>query len=105
MITDESEDYMLKLAIAVLGPLIFLCVTAGGVLFYVFTRKTKRNRKPKGPRDNKLLMEADVEPAMLQFTSSSHASSNTNHSHELKATAAGDSTLKVLYVDDNLIKY
>lgn len=85
---------MVKLTLAVLAPLILLFLIAAGVFFYIFTRRTKRKRKPKA-RHNKLLIEADLEPSMLHFTSSSHASSNTYHSHELKATAAGDSTLKV----------
>lgn len=47
------------------------------------------------PHQNELMIDPDVEPSMLHFSFPSSAPSASYHPHELRATAAGDSTLKV----------
>lgn len=89
----ESENYVLRLILTILGPIIGLGIAIGGVVFYIFVRRTKRKRPPT-IRRNKLLIDPEIEPSILHFSSPSN-SATTYHPHELRATAAGDSTLKV----------
>ncbi|KAG7188924.1 hypothetical protein KM043_008525 [Ampulex compressa] len=89
----DNENYVVKLTLAILGPMVGLGVMAGGVLFCLLARRTRRKR-PLAPRRNKLIIDSDIEPSMLHFSFSSPTSTSTYHSHELRATAAGDSTLK-----------
>ncbi|XP_066592136.1 activin receptor type-1-like [Prorops nasuta] len=89
----EKEDYIFKLTLAILGPIIGLSVIAGGIVFYVLARRARRKR-PLATRRNKLLIDAELEPSILNFSSPSSTSTTTYHPHELRATAAGDSTLK-----------
>lgn len=88
----DKGNYVVKLTFAILGPMIAL-VVAGGILFCLLSHRTRRKR-PMTSRRNKLI-DPDNEPSMLHFSFSSPTSSATCHPHELRATAAGDSTLKV----------
>lgn len=88
----DKENYIMKLTFAILGPMIVLIV-AGGILFCFLAHRTRRKRPMS--RRNKLILDPDNEPSMLHFSFSSPTSSATYHPHELRATAAGDSTLKV----------
>ncbi|XP_020296723.1 activin receptor type-1-like [Pseudomyrmex gracilis] len=88
----DRGNYVLKLTFAILGPLVGLLV-AGVVLFCLLTHRTRRKR-PIVSRRNKLISDSEIEPSMLHFSFSSPTSSTTCHPHELRATAAGDSTLK-----------
>lgn len=89
----DRGNYVVKLTFAILGPMIALLV-AGGILFCLLAHRTRRKR-PMASRRNKLIIDSDIEPSMLHFSFSSPTSSATYHPHELRATAAGDSTLKV----------
>ncbi|KAK2581076.1 hypothetical protein KPH14_006118 [Odynerus spinipes] len=89
----ESEDYVIKLTLSILGPILGLGIIAGGVLFCLIARKTRRKR-PLALRHKRLIIDSELEPSMLHFSSPSPVSSTTYHAHELQATAAGDSTLK-----------
>lgn len=89
----DKEYYVIKLTCAILGPLVALLVV-GGIIFSLMAHKIRRKR-PMAPRRNKLILDSEIEPSMLHFSFSSPASSATYHPHELRATAAGDSTLKV----------
>lgn len=88
----DKGNYVVKLTFAILGPMIALLV-AGGILFCLLAHRTRRKRPMA--RRNKLIIDPDIEPSMLHFSFSSPTSSATYHPHELRATAAGDSTLKV----------
>ncbi|XP_050450463.1 activin receptor type-1-like [Cataglyphis hispanica] len=88
----DKGNYVVKLTFAILGPMIALLV-AGGILFCLLAHRTRRKR-PMASRRNKLIIDPDIEPSMLHFSFSSPTSSATYHPHELRATAAGDSTLK-----------
>ena len=90
----DSVDYWLKLTLAILCPMIGLGVIASGVLFCLLARRSRRKRSTTSKR-NKLLIDLDIGPSILHFTSPSSALVTTYHPHELRATAAGDSTLKV----------
>ncbi|XP_012284466.1 activin receptor type-1 [Orussus abietinus] len=89
----DGEDYAAKLTLAILGPMVGLGIVAGGVLFCLLVRRTRR-KHPSAPRRSKLLMDSEMEPSILHFTSPSPTSTTTYHPHEFRATAAGDSTLK-----------
>lgn len=98
MLSDADRgNYVVKLTFAILGPMIGL-VVAAGVLFCLLAHRTRRKRPIASSRRNKLILDPDIEPSMLHFSFSSPASSATYHPHELRATAAGDSTLKVYYI-------
>ncbi|CAK9801289.1 Activin receptor type-1 [Anthophora quadrimaculata] len=88
-----EEDYAIKLTLAILGPMVGFCIIAGVVLFYLLVCRTRRKRT-LAARRNKLVIDSEMEPSILHFSFSSPTSTTTYHSHELKATAAGDSTLK-----------
>ncbi|KAK0157927.1 hypothetical protein PV328_011612 [Microctonus aethiopoides] len=89
-----NEDYAVKLTLAILGPIIALGAVGGGVLFCLLARKTRRKR-PLVTKRNKLLVDSEMEPSiLLHFPSSSPTSTTNYHPHELRATAAGDSTLR-----------
>ncbi|XP_043470581.1 activin receptor type-1-like [Leptopilina heterotoma] len=88
----EGEDYLLKLILAILGPIIGLGIITCGIFFCLLARKT-RAKRPSASKRNKLLIDAEMGPSILHFTSTSPASANYQP-HELRATAAGDSTLK-----------
>ncbi|XP_047356093.1 activin receptor type-1-like [Vespa velutina] len=90
---ESESDYVIKLTLAILGPMLGLGIIAGGVLFCLITRKTRRKR-PLASRHKRLIIDSELEPSMLHFSSPSPVSSTTYHAHELQATAAGDSTLK-----------
>lgn len=89
----DRGNYVVKLTFAILGPMIGLIVAAG-VLFCLLAHRTRRKRPIASSRRNKLILDSELEPAILHFSFSSPASSATYHPHELRATAAGDSTLK-----------
>ncbi|XP_036147164.1 activin receptor type-1 isoform X2 [Monomorium pharaonis] len=90
-IDADNEYYVIKLTFAVLGLLIGLLIV-GGIMLSLLSHLIRR--KPIIPRRNKLILDSEVESSMLHFSFSSPMSSATNHPHELRATAAGDSTLK-----------
>lgn len=90
-----EEDYAVKLTLAILGPVVGFCIIAGIVLFYLLVCRTRKKRT-LAARRNKLVIDSEMESSILHFSFSS-PTSTTYHSHELKATAAGDSTLKVWY--------
>jgi len=98
-----------KLTFAILGPIIGLLII-GGILFRLLAHRTLKKRSMV-PRRNKLILDSEVEPSVLHFSFSSPTSSATYHPHELRATAAGDSTLKVhkitvLYLSyNNYVRY
>lgn len=87
---------MLKLILAILGPIIGLGIITCGIFFCLLARKT-RGKRPTSSKRNKLLIDAEMGPSILHFTSTSPASTNYQP-YELRATAAGDSTLKVIYL-------
>lgn len=89
----DKGNYIIKLTFAILGPIIGLLII-GGILFRWLAHRTLKKRS-MAPRRNKLILDSEVEPSVLHFSFSSPTSSATYHSHELRATAAGDSTLKV----------
>lgn len=83
----------MKLTFAILGPLVGLLVV-GGIILGLLAHRIRRKR-PTAPRRNRLILDSEIEPSMLHFSFSPPTSSATYHPHELRATAAGDSTLKV----------
>ncbi|KOX81294.1 Activin receptor type-1 [Melipona quadrifasciata] len=87
-----EEDYVVKLTLTILGSLVGFCIIAGIVLFYLLVCRTRKKRT-LAARRNKLVIDSEMESSILHFSFSS-PTSTTYHSHELKATAAGDSTLK-----------
>jgi len=89
----NEENYVIKLTFAILGPMLALMIV-GGILFCVLAHRTRRKR-PITSRRNKLILDSEIEPSMLHFSFTSPTSSAIYHPHELRATAAGDSTLKV----------
>ncbi|KAL0103094.1 hypothetical protein PUN28_017437 [Cardiocondyla obscurior] len=89
----DNEYYVTKLTFSILGPLVGLFLV-GAFIFYILTGYRIRTKRPMAPRRNKLILNSEVEPSMLHFSFSSPTSSANYHSHELRATAAGDSTLK-----------
>ncbi|KAH0950097.1 hypothetical protein HN011_008070 [Eciton burchellii] len=98
-ININEENYVIKLTFAILGPMLALMIV-GGILFCVLAHRTRRKR-PITSRRNKLILDSEIEPSMLHFSFTSPTSSAIYHPHELRATAAGDSTLKE-YLDDRL---
>lgn len=85
----------MKLTLAILGPMLGFCIIAGGVLLYILVCRTRR-KQPLAVRRNKLVMDSEIEPSILHFSFSSPTSTSI-YPHELRATAAGDSTLKVYF--------
>ena len=89
----ESKN-TLKIALALIGVFsvgLVLC----SILFYF--KICKNRRQTMAPRHNKKLSESRLEQPMLAFPSLPSAGGGSNsYSHEFRATAAGDSTLKVL---------
>lgn len=94
VILDVEENYAIKLTLAILGPMVGFCIITGILLFYLLVCRTRRKRTLAAGR-NKLVIDSEMEPSILHFSFSSPTSTTMNHSHELRATAAGDSTLKV----------
>ncbi|XP_008544575.1 activin receptor type-1 [Microplitis demolitor] len=88
-----GKYYATKLALAIVGSILLISSIVGGILFYTLAGKTRRKRSLVLKR-NKLLVDPELEPSMLHFPSSSLTSTTNYHPHELRATAAGDSTLK-----------
>ncbi|XP_078043997.1 type I BMP receptor saxophone isoform X2 [Augochlora pura] len=88
-----KEDYTVKLTLAILGLMVGFCVIAGGLLFYLLVCRARRKR-PLTAKRNKLVIESELESSYLHFSFSSPTSVPTCPAHELRATAAGDSTLK-----------
>ncbi|XP_076287455.1 activin receptor type-1-like isoform X1 [Lasioglossum baleicum] len=88
-----KEDYTIKLTLTILGLMVGFCVVAGGLLFYLLVCRTRRKR-PLTAKRNKLAIESEMESSYLHFSFSSPTSVPTCPAHELRATAAGDSTLK-----------
>ncbi|XP_053990500.1 activin receptor type-1 isoform X1 [Hylaeus volcanicus] len=87
-----EEDYAIKLILTILGPMVGFCIIAGGVLFYLLACRTHKKR-PLTARHSKLVIDSEMEPSILHFSFSS-PTFTTTYPHELRATAAGDSTLK-----------
>ncbi|KAH0534841.1 activin receptor type-1 isoform X1 [Cotesia glomerata] len=92
-LSDNGEKYATKLALSIMGSIIVVSIIIGGIIFFTLLSKTRRKRSLVLKR-NKLLVDPELEPSMLHFPSSSLTSSTNYHPHELRATAAGDSTLK-----------
>ena len=93
---DTDEEYHeIRLTLVIFG-LVSGMVIFGGIALCLFAHRIRRKR-PMSSRRNKLILDSEIEPSMLHFSFSSPTSSATYHSHELRATAAGDSTLKVRY--------
>lgn len=88
-----EENYAVKLTLAILGPMLGFCIIAGGVLLYLLAYRTRRKR-PLVVRRSKLVIDSEIEPSILHFSFSSPTSTSI-YPNELRATAAGDSTLKV----------
>lgn len=86
----DKEYHALKLTFAILGMLVGIF---GGIAFGLMLQRIRRKR-PMPPRQNKLIIDSEIEPSIMHFSFSSPTSSATYNSHELRATAAGDSTLK-----------
>ncbi|XP_032663836.1 activin receptor type-1-like [Odontomachus brunneus] len=84
--------YVLKLTFAILGSVAGLFI-AGGFLLCLLTHRLRR-KESMAPHQNELMIDSDIEPSMLHFSFPSSAPSASYHPHELRATAAGDSTLK-----------
>lgn len=74
--------------------MVGLGIVGSGVLACILILRTRRKR-PLVPRRNKLLIDSELEPSSLHF-SSFPSTTSTYHTHELRATAAGDSTLKAI---------
>lgn len=89
----DKEYHVIRLTFVILGLLSGMLIF-GGIALCLFVHRIRRKR-PMAPRRNKLILDSEIEPSMLHFSFSSPTSSATYHSHELRATAAGDSTLKV----------
>jgi len=93
---NDKEYHVIRLTFVILGLLSGMLIF-GGIALCLFVHRVRRKR-PMVPRRNKLFLDSEIEPSsMLHFSFSSPTSSATYHSHELRATAAGDSTLKVRY--------
>lgn len=94
---DSNEGYyILKLTFAILGSIVGLFI-AGGFLLCLLTHRLRR-KESMAPHQNELMIDSfdrSIEPSMLHFSFPSSAPSASYHPHELRATAAGDSTLKV----------
>ncbi|XP_076763522.1 type I BMP receptor saxophone [Xylocopa sonorina] len=90
---DIDQDFAIKLTLAIVGSVLGFSVIALIVTFYLLVCRTRRKRT-LAARRNKLVIDSEMEPSILHFSFSSPTSTATYHSHELKATAAGDSTLK-----------
>ncbi|KAG5313414.1 ACVR1 protein, partial [Acromyrmex insinuator] len=91
--TNTDEEYHeIRLTLVIFG-LVSGMVIFGGIALCLFAHRIRRKR-PMSSRRNKLILDSEIEPSMLHFSFSSPTSSATYHSHELRATAAGDSTLK-----------
>lgn len=84
---------VLKIALKILAPIFFISFIIGGILLYFRCRKTRKKRN-SGSRDVKIVMETGNEQSMPNL---SVPLLTGNWSHELRAIAAGDSTLKVTY--------
>jgi len=96
LLDADKEYHVIKLTFAILG-LLAGTLIFGGIVFSLFVHRIRRKR-PIAPRRNKLILDSEIEPSMLHFSFSSPTSSATYHPHELRATAAGDSTLKVYII-------
>ncbi|KYN06312.1 PREDICTED: activin receptor type-1-like [Cyphomyrmex costatus] len=91
--TNTNKEYhVIRLTFVILGLLSGMLIF-GGIALCLFIHRVRRKR-PTVPRRNKLILDSEIEPSMLHFSFSSPTSSATYHSHELRATAAGDSILK-----------
>lgn len=77
-----------------MGPAVVFVTLAGGILFFLYARRARRER-PLVTKRNKLLVDPDIESSMMNFSTSTPSSNGNYHTHELRATAAGDSTLRV----------
>ncbi|XP_011494539.1 PREDICTED: activin receptor type-1 [Ceratosolen solmsi marchali] len=93
--TDGTEmKNVIKVTLAILGPILGLSFIFCAIFLYYRNRRTRRNRSTT-PRRSKKLIESRMEPSMLAFSSPiSTAGGTMSYSHEFRATAAGDSTLK-----------
>lgn len=81
---------------SILGPIIGIFIfIVGTVLLFIFARRIKRKR-PLVTKRNKLLSDTDIDSLMIHNSSSTPGLiGNGNNPHELRATAAGESTLRV----------
>lgn len=71
---------MVKLTLAIFGPMVGFCIIAGIVLFYLLVCRTCRKRTLTARR-NKLVIGSEMEPSILHFSFSSSISTTTYHSH------------------------
>lgn len=87
---EINEKYAFKLSIPILGPIIGVFIfVIGTILLFIFARKIKRKR-PLVTKRNKLLSDADFDSLMINNSSLSPGSIG----NELRATAAGENTLR-----------
>ena len=94
-----SEMWNTKMiTLAVLLPLLAIVLLVCGILL-MYYRKQKNRRTSqtiKTPRRALMLIESGIEPSMFALSSlMSVPGGTTSYSHEFRATAAGDTTLKV----------
>ncbi|XP_044006153.1 activin receptor type-1-like [Aphidius gifuensis] len=92
---QNNEEYAFKLTMSILGPIIGIFIfIIGTILLFIFARRIKRKR-PLVTKRNKLLSDADIDSLMIHNSSSTPGLiGNGNNPHELRATAAGESTLR-----------
>lgn len=101
---------IIKISLAVLGPILALGLLIGALFFYYRNGRSRKRQaaKPSCKKHNhyqqQQLLETGMDPQSMPsgFLSNGNGGSNscsgavtTSYSHELRATAAGDSTLKV----------
>ncbi|KAJ8667105.1 hypothetical protein QAD02_008767 [Eretmocerus hayati] len=99
LLDDNSSDgaklsSLLKIWLAILGPIFALNLIFLGIYMYY---KRKRIRRTRSTCRRKNLLDSGLESTrMLTFSSpgSTNGGTNSSYPHELRATAAGDSTLK-----------
>ncbi|XP_058802332.1 activin receptor type-1 isoform X2 [Phymastichus coffea] len=106
--TDEKRMSVIKITLAVIGPILALSLIVGAIFFYYrsYRSRTRRGTKPSCKKHNhyqqqQQLIETGMDHQCMPSGFLSNATggnscsgAGTSYSHELRATAAGDSTLK-----------
>ncbi|XP_023247798.1 activin receptor type-1-like, partial [Copidosoma floridanum] len=97
IINETGINNALKITLIVLGPIVILILVFFGIYLYYRNRKNNSRDNSKttflANRRCKKLIEPGMDPPLLAFSAGS-TGGNASCSHELRATAAGDSTLK-----------